>query len=79
MVAVPNDPVNLQRAADLRNLGLISSRQQAGRPELNVIKNLGGIKIVPLKSAQYRQSMGAGHCRRLQVASIQDRDPRIDL
>jgi hypothetical protein len=54
-VAVPNDPVNLQRALwILRDLGLIEIRDS--KPidvtELDVIKNPGGIKIVPLEAAQ---------------------------
>ena len=54
-VAVPNDPVNLQRALwILRDLGLVEIR--ASKPvdvsELDVIKNTGGIKIVPLEAAQ---------------------------
>jgi D-methionine transport system substrate-binding protein len=54
-VAVPNDPVNLQRALwVLRDLGLIEIRDSkpVDVTELDVIKNLGGIKIVPLESAQ---------------------------
>jgi D-methionine transport system substrate-binding protein len=54
-VAVPNDPVNLQRALwVLRDLGLIEIRDS--KPidvtELDVIKNPSGIKIVPLEAAQ---------------------------
>lgn len=54
-VAVPNDPVNLQRSlCILRDLGLIEIRDS--KPidvtELDVIKNPGGIKIVPLEAAQ---------------------------
>jgi D-methionine transport system substrate-binding protein len=54
-VAVPNDPVNLQRALwVLRDLGLVEIRDS--KPidvtELDVIKNPGGIKIVPLEAAQ---------------------------
>ncbi len=54
-IAVPNDPVNLQRALwILRDLGLIEIRDS--KPidvtELDVIKNPGGIKIVPLEAAQ---------------------------
>src|SRR4051812_47304451 len=54
-VAVPNDPVNLQRALwVLRDIGLIEIRDS--KPvevsELDVIKNPGGIKIVPLEAAQ---------------------------
>jgi len=54
-VAVPNDPVNLQRALwILRDLGLVEIRE--AKPvdvsELDVIKNTGGIKIVPLEAAQ---------------------------
>jgi D-methionine transport system substrate-binding protein len=50
-----NDPVNLQRALwVLRDLGLIEIRDS--KPidvtELDVIKNPGGIKIVPLEAAQ---------------------------
>jgi len=54
-VAVPNDPVNLQRSLwILRDLGLVEIRDS--KPidvsELDVIKNPGGIKIVPLEAAQ---------------------------
>jgi D-methionine transport system substrate-binding protein len=54
-VAVPNDPVNLQRALwILRDLGLIEIRDSkpVDVTELDVIKNPGGIKIVPLEAAQ---------------------------
>jgi D-methionine transport system substrate-binding protein len=54
-VAVPNDPVNLQRALwILRDLGLIEIRDSkpVDVSELDVIKNPGGIKIVPLEAAQ---------------------------
>jgi len=54
-VAVPNDPVNLQRALwVLRDLGLIEIRdsKSVDVTELDVIKNPGGIKIVPLEAAQ---------------------------
>jgi D-methionine transport system substrate-binding protein len=54
-VAVPNDPVNLQRALwVLRDLGLIEIRDSkpVDVTELDVIKNPGRIKIVPLESAQ---------------------------
>ncbi|TYL94821.1 methionine-binding protein [Bradyrhizobium rifense] len=54
-VAVPNDPVNLQRALwVLRDLGLIEIRDSkpVDVSELDVIKNPGGIKIVPLEAAQ---------------------------
>jgi D-methionine transport system substrate-binding protein len=54
-VAVPNDPVNLQRALwILRDLGLIEIRNSSpvDVSELDVIKNPGGIKIVPLEAAQ---------------------------
>jgi D-methionine transport system substrate-binding protein len=54
-VAVPNDPVNLQRALwVLRDLGLVEIRDSkpVDVTELDVIKNPGGIKIVPLESAQ---------------------------
>lgn len=55
IVAVPNDPVNLQRALwILRDLGLIEIRDS--KPidvtELDVVKNPGGIKIVSLEAAQ---------------------------
>lgn len=55
-VAVPNDPVNLERALKvLRDLGWIELRP-AGSPvdvtELDVVKNPAGIKIVPLENAQ---------------------------
>jgi D-methionine transport system substrate-binding protein len=54
-VAVPNDPVNLQRALwILRDLGLIEIRDSkpVDVTELDVIRNPGGIKIVPLEAAQ---------------------------
>src|SRR5439155_9408537 len=54
-VAVPNDPVNLQRALwVLRDLGLIEIRDSkpVDVTELDVIKNPGGIKLVPLEAAQ---------------------------
>jgi D-methionine transport system substrate-binding protein len=54
-VAVPNDPVNLQRALwILRDLGLIEIRDSkpVDVTELDVIKNPGAIKIVPLEAAQ---------------------------
>jgi D-methionine transport system substrate-binding protein len=54
-VAVPNDPVNLQRSLwILRDLGLIEIRDSkpVDVTELDVIKNPGGIKIVPLEAAQ---------------------------
>ena len=54
-VAVPNDPVNLQRALwILRDLGLVEIRESkpVDVTELDVIKNPGGIKIVPLEAAQ---------------------------
>ncbi|WP_315786545.1 MetQ/NlpA family ABC transporter substrate-binding protein [Bradyrhizobium sp. SZCCHNPS1003] len=54
-VAVPNDPVNLQRALwILRDLGLIEIRDSkpVDVTELDVIKNPGGIKIIPLEAAQ---------------------------
>src|SRR4051812_14954348 len=54
-VAVPNDPVNLQRALwVLRDLGLIEIRESkpVDVTELDVIKNPGGMKIVPLEAAQ---------------------------
>jgi D-methionine transport system substrate-binding protein len=54
-VAVPNDPVNLQRALwILRDLGLLEIRDSkpVDVTELDVIKNPGGIKIVPLEAAQ---------------------------
>jgi D-methionine transport system substrate-binding protein len=54
-VAVPNDPVNLQRALwVLRDLGLVEIHDSnpVDVTELDVIKNPGGIKIVPLESAQ---------------------------
>jgi D-methionine transport system substrate-binding protein len=54
-IAVPNDPVNLQRALwILRDLGLVEIRDSkpVDVTELDVIKNPGGIKIVPLESAQ---------------------------
>jgi D-methionine transport system substrate-binding protein len=54
-VAVPNDPVNLQRSLwILRDLGLIEIRDSkpVDVTELDVIKNPGGVKIVPLEAAQ---------------------------
>ena len=54
-VAVPNDPVNLQRALwILRDLGWIEIRDSkpVDVTELDVIKNPSGIKIVPLENAQ---------------------------
>jgi D-methionine transport system substrate-binding protein len=54
-VAVPNDPVNLQRALwILRDLGLVEIRDSkpVDVTELDVVKNPGGIKIVPLEAAQ---------------------------
>jgi D-methionine transport system substrate-binding protein len=54
-VAVPNDPVNLQRALwILRDLGLVEIRDSkpVDVTELDVIRNPGGIKIVPLENAQ---------------------------
>jgi len=54
-VAVPNDPVNLQRALwILRDLGLVEIRDSkpVDVSELDVIKNPGGIKLVPLEAAQ---------------------------
>jgi D-methionine transport system substrate-binding protein len=54
-VAVPNDPVNLQRALwVLRDLGLIEihDSKPVDVTEFDVIRNPGGIKIVPLESAQ---------------------------
>lgn len=54
-VAVPNDPVNLQRALwILRDLGLVEIRDSkpVDVTELDIIKNPGGIKIVPLENAQ---------------------------
>lgn len=54
-IAVPNDPVNLQRALwILRDLGLIEIRDSkpVDVTELDVIKNPGRIKLVPLENAQ---------------------------
>ncbi|UPK32591.1 methionine-binding protein [Bradyrhizobium sp. 186] len=54
-VAVPNDPVNLQRALwVLRDLGLIEIRDSkpVDVTELDVLKSPGGIKLVPLEAAQ---------------------------
>lgn len=54
-VAVPNDPVNLQRALwVLRDLGLVEIRDSkpVDVSELDVIRNPGGIKIIPLEAAQ---------------------------
>lgn len=55
-VAVPSDPVNLERALKiLRDLGWIELKSN-GNPvdvtELDVIKNPQGVKIVPLEAAQ---------------------------
>jgi D-methionine transport system substrate-binding protein len=55
IVAVPNDPINLQRSLwILRDLGLVEIRDSkpVDVSELEVIKNPGGIKIVPLEAAQ---------------------------
>ncbi|MDB5619489.1 MetQ/NlpA family ABC transporter substrate-binding protein [Tardiphaga sp.] len=54
-VAVPNDPVNLQRALwILRDLGWINIKDSdpVDVTELDIIKNPSGIKIVPLENAQ---------------------------
>jgi D-methionine transport system substrate-binding protein len=55
-VAVPNDPVNLERALKiLRDLGWIELKAAANPvdvTELDVIKNPVGIKLVPLENAQ---------------------------
>jgi D-methionine transport system substrate-binding protein len=54
-VAVPNDPVNLQRALwILRDLGWIEIRDNnpVDVTELDVVKNPSGIKLVPLENAQ---------------------------
>ncbi|SDS55066.1 MetQ/NlpA family ABC transporter substrate-binding protein [Bradyrhizobium canariense] len=54
-VAVPNDPVNLQRALwILRDLGWIEIRDNnpVDVTELDVIKNPSGIRLVPLENAQ---------------------------
>jgi D-methionine transport system substrate-binding protein len=54
-VAVPNDPVNLQRALKiLRDLGWIEIKDSnpVDVTELDVIKNPSGIRIVPLENAQ---------------------------
>jgi D-methionine transport system substrate-binding protein len=54
-VAVPNDPVNLQRALKiLRDLGWIEIKDSnpVDVTELDVVKNPTGIKIVPLENAQ---------------------------
>jgi D-methionine transport system substrate-binding protein len=54
-VAVPNDPVNLQRALwILRDLGWIEIKDNnpVDVTELDVIKNHSGIKLVPLENAQ---------------------------
>jgi D-methionine transport system substrate-binding protein len=54
-VAVPNDPVNLQRALwILRDLGLIEVRgsKPVDVSELDVIKNPGQIKLVLLENTQ---------------------------
>jgi D-methionine transport system substrate-binding protein len=54
-VAVPNDPVNLQRALwILRDLGWIEIKDNnpVDVTELDVIKNSSKVKIVPLEAAQ---------------------------
>jgi D-methionine transport system substrate-binding protein len=54
-VAVPNDPVNLQRALNiLRDLKWIEIKENSpvDVTELDIIKNANGIKIVPLENAQ---------------------------
>lgn len=54
-VAVPNDPVNLQRALwILRDLNWIQIKDNSpvDVTELDVIKNPSGVKIVPLENAQ---------------------------
>jgi D-methionine transport system substrate-binding protein len=54
-VAVPNDPVNLQRALKiLRDIGWIEIKDNSpvDVSELDVVKNSNGIKIVPLENAQ---------------------------
>ncbi len=54
-IAVPNDPVNLQRALwILRDLGLIEIRDSkpVDVTELDVVKNPGQIKLIPLENAQ---------------------------
>jgi D-methionine transport system substrate-binding protein len=54
-VAVPNDPVNLQRALwILRDLGWIDIKESdpVDVTELDVTKNPSGVKIVPLENAQ---------------------------
>jgi D-methionine transport system substrate-binding protein len=53
-VAVPNDPVNLQRALwILRDLGWIEIRDNnpVDVTELDVVKNPSGIRLVPLENA----------------------------
>lgn len=55
-VAVPNDPVNLERALKIiRDLGWVELKQAANPvdvTELDVIRNPAGIKLVPLENAQ---------------------------
>ncbi len=55
-VAVPNDPVNLERALRiLRDLGWIELRPAADPvdvTELDVVRNPAGIRLVPLENAQ---------------------------
>lgn len=55
-VAVPNDPVNLQRALRiLQRLGWINIRENANPvdvSELDVVENKVGLKLVPLENAQ---------------------------
>jgi D-methionine transport system substrate-binding protein len=54
-VAVPNDPVNLQRALRiLQRLGWIRIRENkpVDVTELDVVENKVGLKLVPLENAQ---------------------------
>jgi D-methionine transport system substrate-binding protein len=54
-VAVPNDPVNLQRALwILRDLGWVEIKDTnpVDVTELDVVKNPSGIRLVPLENAQ---------------------------
>jgi hypothetical protein len=69
---VPNDPVNLQRALwILRDLGLVEIRESkpVDVTELDVIKNFGGIRIVPLEAAQRRGRWTMSTSRRYRAIS----------
>lgn len=54
-IAVPNDPVNLQRALKiLRDLNWIEIKDNSpvDVTELDIVKNASGVRIVPLENAQ---------------------------